>query len=66
MESIKFVPSLAGVATSVSVPVRTSHRALSDEELIESNISRGMLRISAGLENADDLIREFEEGLAKL
>ena len=66
LESIKFVPSLAGVATSVSVPVRTSHRALSDEELIESNISRGMLRISAGLENADDLIREFEEGLAKL
>lgn len=66
LESIKFVPSLAGVATSVSVPVRTSHRALSDKELIESNISRGMLRISAGLENADDLIREFEEGLAKL
>lgn len=66
LESIKFVPSLAGVATSVSFPVRTSHRALTDEELKESNISKGLLRISTGLENISDIIGEFDRALAKL
>lgn len=66
LESIKFVPSLAGVASSVSFPVRTSHRALTDEELKESNISKGLLRISTGLEDIKDIINEFERALEQL
>lgn len=66
LDSIKFVPSLAGVATSVSYPVKTSHRAFSDQELFKANISKGLIRISTGLENIENLISEFDRALNKL
>jgi methionine-gamma-lyase len=66
LDTIKFVPSLAGVATSVSYPVKTSHRALKDEELHKAGISKGLVRISTGLENIDDLISEFNRALGKI
>lgn len=66
LESIKFVPSLAGVSTTTSYPAKTSHRALSDDELKRANISRGLIRISAGLENVEDIISEFDKALAIL
>lgn len=66
LETIKFVPSLAGVTTSVSYPVKTSHRALNDEELKKANISKGLIRVSTGLENIDDIISEFDRALNKI
>jgi methionine-gamma-lyase len=66
LESIKFVPSLAGVSTSTSYPAKTSHRSLNEEELRKANISKGLIRISAGLENVDDVIAEFEKALNKI
>lgn len=66
LETIKFVPSLAGVSTSTSYPAKTSHRSLNDEELRKANISKGLIRISAGLENIDDVIEEFDKALAKI
>jgi methionine-gamma-lyase len=52
--------------TSVSYPIKTSHRSLTEEELAKSNISPGLLRISTGLENADDIIEEFDTALRLL
>ncbi|MDR2810503.1 MAG: PLP-dependent aspartate aminotransferase family protein [Tannerellaceae bacterium] len=66
LESIKFVPSLAGVSTTTSYPAKTSHRALSDEELEKAHISKGLIRISVGLEDIDDIIGEFDATLAKI
>ena len=66
LECIKFVPSLAGVSTSTSYPAKTSHRSLSDEELAKAHISKGLVRISAGLEDIDDIIGEFDSALAKI
>jgi len=66
LESIKFVPSLAGVSTSVSYPAKTSHRSLNEEELRKANISKGLIRISTGLENVDDIIAEFAKALEKI
>jgi methionine-gamma-lyase len=66
LDSIKFVPSLAGVSTSISYPAKTSHRSLSDEEMQKANISRGLIRISTGLENIDDIIAEFDRALSKI
>lgn len=65
LETIKFVPSLAGVSTTVSYPAKTSHRALTDEELKDAGISKGLIRISAGLEDASDIIEEFKKALDK-
>ena len=63
-EDIKFVPSLAGVTTSISYPAKTSHRAYTKAELEKCGISAGQLRISAGLESADDILAEFDKAFA--
>lgn len=60
-ESIKFVPSLAGVCTTISYPAKTSHRQYSPEEMEAAGISMGQLRFSIGLENAEDIIAEFDK-----
>ncbi|MBR1686071.1 MAG: aminotransferase class I/II-fold pyridoxal phosphate-dependent enzyme [Clostridia bacterium] len=62
---IKYVPSLAGTATSVSYPARTSHRAFTPEALREAGISRGLLRFSIGLEDADEIIAQITQALEK-
>ena len=59
-EQIKFVPSLAGVTTSISYPAKTSHRIYSPDELAKCGISAGQLRFSAGLEEIDDVLAEFD------
>jgi methionine-gamma-lyase len=66
LETIKFLPSLAGVSTSTSYPAKTSHRSLNDEELKKANISKGLIRISTGLENIDDIISEFDKALKEI
>lgn len=65
-ENIKFVPSLAGVSTTISYPAKTSHRAYSPEELKKCGISMGQLRFSIGLENIDDIIQEFDHAFAHI
>jgi cystathionine beta-lyase/cystathionine gamma-synthase len=62
---VKIVPTLAGVETTVSYPIATSHRALSEEALIELEITRGMVRISVGIEHDKDIIEAFKMALEK-
>jgi methionine-gamma-lyase len=66
LETVKFVPSLAGVATTVSYPVATSHRSLNSEELLATGISKGLVRVSVGLENIEYIIDEFDRCLKKI
>lgn len=63
MKNIKLVPSLAGVSTTLSYPAKTSHRSMSREEREKAGISDGLLRISVGLENIEDIIEEFDTAL---
>lgn len=56
--------SLGGVETLVSIPVLTSHIKMDKHELDESGVTEGMVRISAGLEDVEDLITDFENALA--
>ncbi len=65
-ESIKFVPSLAGVSTTLSYPAKTSHRAYSKDELERVGISNGQLRFSIGLEDVDDIIGELKSALDRI
>jgi cystathionine beta-lyase/cystathionine gamma-synthase len=55
--------SLGGVHTIVIHPPTTSHRQLDDAALAEAGIAPGLLRCSVGLEDADDLIADFESAL---
>ncbi len=56
--------SLGGPETLVTHPATTSHAGLTEEELAEAGITEGTLRVSCGLEDADDLVRDFLRALA--
>ncbi|MBI3788379.1 MAG: PLP-dependent transferase [Ignavibacteriales bacterium] len=55
--------SLGGVESLVSIPVYSSHIFMSDEELKNHGVTPGMIRISVGVEAAEDLIADFEQAL---
>jgi cystathionine beta-lyase/cystathionine gamma-synthase len=56
-------PSLGGTETLVTQPARTSHSGLSAEERRRSGISDGLIRVSIGLEDPEDLIEDFSRAL---
>lgn len=56
--------SLGGVETIVSLPVLTSQWGHSDEQLAAAGVTRGMLRLSIGLEDAEDLLADLTQALA--
>ena len=66
LQIVRFVPTLAGVGTTLTYPPRASHRDLSPQELAEIGITMGQIRLSAGLEEAVDLLADFEQALEKL
>jgi methionine-gamma-lyase len=55
--------SLGSVHTIVIHPPTTSHRMLNDAELAEAGIGPGLLRVSVGLEDLDDLVADFGAAL---
>ncbi|TGA97860.1 cystathionine beta-lyase [Sporolactobacillus shoreae] len=61
-----FAVSLGAVESILSYPPKMSHAELSEEERIRSGIGDGLLRLSVGLEDADDLIRDFTAALASV
>ena len=56
--------SLGGVESLVSQPSATSHHGLSREERLKRGIGDGMLRLSVGLEDAEDLIADLNQALS--
>lgn len=55
--------SLGGVESLICSPVFTSHRYLTREERIAIGIEDNLLRLSAGIENARDLIADIEQAI---
>jgi cystathionine beta-lyase/cystathionine gamma-synthase len=60
---IRHAPSLGGVDSLISEPRFTSHAHLSAEARAKSGIADGYLRLSVGIEDADDLIADIEHAL---
>ena len=58
-----FAVSLGAVESILSYPAKMSHAAMPQEEREKRGISNALLRLSVGLENADDLIADFEHAL---
>ncbi len=63
---IKPAMSLAGVESTILMPTLTSHALLSDEERNKQGISDGLLRLSVGIENVEDIIYDLDNALQKL
>jgi cystathionine beta-lyase/cystathionine gamma-synthase len=55
--------SLGGVETLLCLPSKTSHRSLSVEERERIGISPGLVRVSVGIEDIDDLLEDFGQAL---
>ena len=67
VESLKLVANMTMIGDSITVithPASTTHKQLSDEDLAAVGISPTLLRLSAGLENVEDLIDDFEQAFA--
>ena len=66
LQIVRFVPTLAGVGTTLTYPPKASHRDLNQEELAAIGITMGQIRLSSGLEDTADLLNDFDQALAKL
>ena len=64
MRLFTLAPSLGGVESLVSIPVLTSHLTVPAEERQRIGITEQLIRLSVGIENADDLIADLEHALA--
>lgn len=59
-----FAPTLGDVATTLSHPASSSHRAVPEEARARIGISEGFFRISVGIEPVEDLCAAFSAGVA--
>ena len=63
MRLFTLAPSLGGVESLVSIPVLTSHAMIQPEQRKKMGVTEQMIRLSVGIENADDLIADLEHAL---
>jgi len=63
MRLFTLAPSLGGVESLVSIPVLTSHAMIPAAECAKMGVTEQLIRLSVGIENADDLIADLEHAL---
>jgi len=63
MRLFTLATSLGGVESLVSIPVLTSHAMISAEQREEMGVTEQMIRLSIGIESADDLIADLQHAL---
>ena len=61
---VMFAESLGGAETLITFPLTQTHADVAPEELAEKGIDGTMLRLSVGLESADDVIADLAQALA--
>jgi cystathionine beta-lyase len=68
LKSLKIIKpgmSLAGVETTVNLPMKTSHGLLTQEERDSQGIGDKLIRLSVGIESLDDLYNDLNQALKK-
>lgn len=69
MDSLKLAAIVVHVAdarTSVLHPASTTHRQLTDEQLVAAGVQPDLIRMSIGIENVEDIISDLEQALEEL
>lgn len=66
LQLIAISVSLGDAETLIQHPASMTHSTYSPEERLASNISDGLIRLSVGLENTEDIIADLKQGLDKL
>ncbi len=69
IDSLKMISLLVHVAdirTCVLHPASSTHRQLSDEQLVSAGITPGMVRLSVGIENVKDILDDIRQALEQI
>ena len=69
MDALKFIAIVTHVADARSCvlhPASHTHRQLTDEQLMEAGIRPDLIRLSVGIENADDIIDDMKQAFEKI
>ena len=61
-----YAPTLGDVDTLVMHPATSSHLNIKEEDRIKEGVTDGLIRVSVGIENIEDIIADFEQALASL
>ena len=65
LKSAIIATHVADARTCVLHPASTTHRQMSDEELIAAGVSPDLIRLSIGIENTQDIINDIEQALSR-
>ncbi|MDY7221038.1 aminotransferase class I/II-fold pyridoxal phosphate-dependent enzyme [Halalkalibacterium halodurans] len=65
LDWVKIAPTLAGVETTVSYPIQTSHRTVPESLRQELGIDKQLVRISVGIEDIEDIMAAFDKAIKK-
>ena len=65
LKIFKLVTNIADTKSLVTHPASTTHQQLSKEELKNAGVSEGLIRLSVGIEDVEDLIKDLDEALNK-
>ncbi|HMJ48136.1 MAG TPA: aminotransferase class I/II-fold pyridoxal phosphate-dependent enzyme [Ferruginibacter sp.] len=65
LQMLSVTANLGDTRSIASHPASTTHGKLSEEERLEVNITPGLIRISVGLEFADDILNDITQALEK-
>ncbi|WP_425635638.1 O-succinylhomoserine (thiol)-lyase [Vibrio owensii] len=65
LDLFSLAESLGGVESLICHPASMTHRAMGEEALAEAGVSQQLLRLSVGIEDAQDLIADLEQAFAK-
>jgi cystathionine beta-lyase/cystathionine gamma-synthase len=63
LDLVRCATSLGGPETLVCHPMTTTHASLSPDEQVDTGVTEGLVRVSVGLEDADDLIADFDHAI---
>ena len=66
LEFISIVTHVADARSCVLHPASHTHRQLSDEQLLEAGIAPDLVRLSVGIENAEDIIDDLRQAMEKM
>ena len=57
---------VADIRTCVLHPASSTHRQLSDEQLVNCGITPGLIRLSCGIENVEDILDDLKQAFAQI
>ena len=66
LEIVDISNNLGDAKSLITHPGTTTHARFTEEVRLEAGITPGLLRLSVGLEDADDLIRDLDYGLSQI